>query len=88
MSSVIRNVEIFITLDELVDFNAEVERLEKERDKLQKEIERVDKKLSNEGFISKAPQSVVDEEKDKRIKYQEMLEKVTERLEIIKRKIG
>lgn len=88
MSSVIKNVEIFIPLDELVDFNAELERLEKERDKLQKEIERVENKLSNESFVKKAPQKVVDEEKQKKEKYQDMLQKVAERLKIIKRKIG
>ncbi len=88
MSAVIKGVEIFIPLDELVDFNAELERLEKEKEKLQKELKRVEGKLSNESFISKAPPQVVEAEKEKKLKYQDMMRKVIERLEIVKRKIG
>jgi len=88
MSAVVKNVEIYIPLDQLIDFNAELERLEKEADRLQNELERVEMKLKNESFISKAPQKVVDGEKEKKQKYQDMMEKVSERIEIIKRKIG
>lgn len=88
MSAVIKNVEIFIPLAELIDFKAELQRLEKEKDRLQSELKRVEAKLSNESFMSKAPQKVVDKEKEKQQKYQDMLQKVIERYEIIQRKIG
>ncbi len=88
MSAVIKNVEIFIPLDELIDYKVELERLKKEESRLQKELERVEMKLLNESFISKAPQNVVDGETEKKHKYQDMMEKVSERIEVIKRKIG
>ena len=53
----------------------EVERLEKELLTYQNEIKRVDKMLSNEGFIAKAPASKIDEEKAKKAKYEELLKK-------------
>ena len=50
-------------------------------------MKRVKGKLSNEGFISKAPQKVVDEEKAKQVKYEEMLSKVCERLALVEKKV-
>jgi len=87
VSAVIEGAEIFIPLDDLVDFEKELERLEKEKTKLEKELERVTKKLSNQGFISKAPEKLVEEEKQKKDKYQEMFDKVLERLEYTKNKL-
>jgi len=72
--------EIFIPLAELVDFEKEIERLSKEKDNIEKEIKRVNGKLSNQGFLAKAPQSLVDEEKAKKDKFEEMLKSVEERL--------
>jgi len=88
MSAVVKNVEIYISLDELIDFKAELERLEKEEERLQKELELVETKLSNESFISKAPEKVVNAEKEKKHKYHDMMQKVSERLEIVRKKIG
>ncbi|MFA5528888.1 MAG: class I tRNA ligase family protein, partial [Peptostreptococcales bacterium] len=88
MSAVIEGIEIFIPLDDLVDFKAEFERLTKEEDRIIKEIDRVDKKLGNTGFIAKAPKEVIDGEKEKKAKYEEMIGKIRERIEIVKRKIG
>jgi valyl-tRNA synthetase len=84
VSSVIPGGEIFIPLDDLIDRLKELERLNKEKERLEKEVERVAKKLSNQGFISKAPESVVNEEKEKQSKYQEMLNKVIERINTMK----
>jgi valyl-tRNA synthetase len=84
VSIVAEGAEIFIPLDDLVDREKEIERLEKEKQKLTKELERVNGKLSNEGFISKAPEHVVKEEKEKKEKYAQMLEKVVERLNALK----
>lgn len=88
MSAVISNAEIFIPLDELIDYKAEFERLEKEKEKMLKELERVGGKLSNENFLQKAPKNVVEEEQNKFSKYKDMLEKIEGRIAEIKRKIG
>ena len=77
--------EIFLPLEDLVDMEKEIERLNKEKENLEKELQRVRGKLSNQGFVAKAPQKVIDEEKAKEAKYQEMMDKVTERLNSIKK---
>ncbi|MFQ8602374.1 MAG: valine--tRNA ligase, partial [Anaerovoracaceae bacterium] len=87
MSSVVAGAEIFIPLDDIMDYEAEFDRLQKEKKKLEGEVKRVKGKLSNEGFISKAPQKVVDEEKAKQVKYEEMLSKVCERLALVEKKV-
>lgn len=85
ISVVLDKCRVFLPLKELIDFNKEIERLEKEKKKLESEIKRVVGKLSNEGFVSKAPQHIVDEEKTKQIKYEEMLNNVMGRLDDIKK---
>lgn len=75
---VVPSAEIYLPLDELVDKSKELARLNDEKKKLEGEIKRVDGKLNNAGFVAKAPQKVVDEEKAKGEKYKEMLEKVLE----------
>ena len=87
MSAVIDGAEIYIPLDDLVDYKAELERLTKEKKRLEGEVSRVKGKLSNQGFISKAPEKVINEEKEKMIKYEEMLKKVAERLDLVSRKV-
>ena len=77
---VVPSAEVFLPLDELVDKTKELERLNAEKKKLEGEIKRVEGKLNNAGFVSKAPQKVVDEEKAKGEKYKEMLEKVLENM--------
>jgi len=77
---VVPSAEVFLPLDELVDKTKELERLNAEKKKLEGEIKRVEGKLNNAGFVSKAPQKVVDEEKAKGEKYKEMLEKVLENI--------
>jgi len=78
-------VEIYLPLEDLIDIEKELERLEKEKANLQKEIDRVNAKLGNQGFISKAPAKVIEEEKEKKIKYEQMFEKVLERLNGLKK---
>ena len=87
MSAVINGVEIFIPLDDLLDYAAEAERLTKEKIKLESEVARVIGKLSNQGFVSKAPEKVIDEEKMKQVQYEDMLEKVIARLESVSKKL-
>ena len=59
---------------------AEFRRMEKEREKMRKEVDRVEKKLSNQGFVAKAPQNVIEEERAKEEKYKAILAQVEERL--------
>ncbi len=72
---------LFIPLGDLVDFGAELARLQNEKKKLHKEIERAGSKLNNPGFLAKAPAEVVEEEKTKLGKFTAMLEKVDEIIE-------
>ncbi|HKK94817.1 MAG TPA: valine--tRNA ligase [Anaerovoracaceae bacterium] len=87
MSAVVDGAEVYIPLDDLLDYNAELERLTKEKDRLEKEVLRVDKKLSNQGFTSKAPKNVIEEEENKKVKYEDMLQKVNERLTVVEKKV-
>ncbi|CAO0823033.1 Valine--tRNA ligase [Desulfarculales bacterium] len=64
-SAAVAGVTVYVPLTGLVDFAAEVARLDKEIAKLEKEITPSRKKLTNEGFLQKAPQEVVDKEKAK-----------------------
>jgi len=82
---VIPGAEIYIPLEDLVDFAKEIERLEKEKVNLEKELERVDSKLNNESFVAKAPQKVIEEEQAKKVKYSDMYEKLMERLNSLKK---
>ena len=76
--------ELLIPMDELVDKEKEFERLEKEKKRLESEIKRVDGKLSNKGFIEKAPASVVEEERKKGENYKAMLTTVLDSIEKLK----
>ncbi len=64
---------VFIPLAEVLDMDKELERLNKEREKTIGEIERLEKKLGNEGFVAKAPAAVVEGEKAKLAKYKDVL---------------
>ena len=75
---------IFLPLSDIVDTEKEIARLEAEEKKLNLEIERIEKKLSNEGFVAKAPAAVVDGEKAKLEKYRENLAGVLSALSKLK----
>ena len=74
------DLELYIPFEDLVDIEAEKERLENEKTRLEAEVERAKKMLSNQGFVSKAPESKINEEKEKLAKYEEMLKNTVERL--------
>jgi valyl-tRNA synthetase len=80
VSVVIANANIYIPFAELVDIEKEKERLLKEKERLEGELKRVNGMLSNEKFISKAPESKINEEKEKLAKYTQMMQQVEERL--------
>ncbi|MBI5099261.1 MAG: valine--tRNA ligase [Nitrospirae bacterium] len=69
-------MEVFVPLEGLFDIDAEISRLSKEKIKIEEDIEYVKKKLSNEDFTSKAPQAVVEENKDKYINYLDKLQSI------------
>ncbi len=71
---------LYLPVGDLVDVEKERERLTKEKETLEAEVKRVQGKLNNPGFTAKAPAHLVEEERQKGIKYQEMLDKVLESL--------
>ncbi|MBL4931106.1 valine--tRNA ligase [Clostridium paridis] len=83
VSVVVEVGELFMPLLDLVDRDKELDRLNKEKTKLEGEIKRVEGKLSNERFTAKAPQDVVEAEKAKGEKYKEMLEAVLLRIKAL-----
>ena len=74
----------FIPLAEIIDLDKEAARLSAEIEKLKGEIARIEKKLSNPGFVAKAPDAVVSGEKEKMKKYADTLQKTEDALKKIK----
>ena len=80
ISILLDGIETYIPFEELVDLEAEKQRLQEEKQKLIYEVERCEKMLSNPGFVNKAPEAKVNAEKEKLEKYKAMLENTEERL--------
>ena len=80
VSVVVPDATIYIPFADLVDIDKEIERLNKEAQKVQKELKRAEGMLSNEKFVSKAPEAKVQAERDKVVKYTDMAQKIAERL--------
>jgi valyl-tRNA synthetase len=85
VSALIHDVELYMPLAELVDIAKEIERLEKEQNRLAGEIKRASGMLANPKFVDKAPAAKVEEEKAKLTKYTEMSEQIKERLAQLKK---
>jgi valyl-tRNA synthetase len=84
MSAVLTGVEIYLPLAGLINVEEEIARLNKELDKWTKELKRVQGKLSNERFVSSAPEAVVEAERAKEKDYQEKYAAVEERIATLK----
>ncbi len=84
VSHVLEGLEFFIPLGELVDLSKEVDRLTKELDNVESEIKRANGKLSNKGFLDKAPKNLVESERAKLNKYIDMREKLLEQIKDLK----
>lgn len=84
MSAVVSGAELFMPLEGLIDIEEELKRLQKELDKWAKEVKLVQGKLSNERFVSKAPEAVVAEERKKEADYLEKHATVEKRMEELK----
>ncbi|MBE7087824.1 MAG: valine--tRNA ligase [Clostridiales bacterium] len=84
VSQVISGAELFIPLGDLVDFEKEIERLTKDLENIESEVKRASSKLSNNGFLEKAPKALVDQERAKLDKYIDMREKLKKQLADLK----
>ncbi len=80
VSALLPQAAIYLPFAELVDIEKELERLRKEEKRLEGELERVHKMLSNEKFVSKAPAAKLEEEKAKKEKYTQMMDQVKKQL--------
>ena len=80
MSAIGNDISVYMPFEELIDIEEEREKLKQEISKLQSEVERGTKMLSNPGFVNKAPAEKVEEEKEKLQKYKDMLEDTKARL--------
>lgn len=80
MSAIITGAELYLPLAGLIDIAQEIARLEKEHQHLNTEVERVEKKLGNEGFVAKAPAKVIEEERAKMNDYADKRDKVLARI--------
>ena len=82
-TALVGNMEILVPMAGFIDKDAEVARLTKEVEKLHKEAARISGKLTNAGFVDKAPIAVVDKEKEKLADYNQSIEKLETQLEKI-----
>ena len=83
-TAVIPGAQIFVPLTELVNVDEELAKMEKEEKRLEGEVERAEKKLSNQGFVAHAPEAVVNKEKEKKADYESQLAGVRERIKELK----
>lgn len=76
VSVVTKGANVYMPMGELIDFDKERARLEKEKGKVQKDLDFINKKLSNPGFLAKAPEAVVAQEREKVAKLEELMSKL------------
>jgi valyl-tRNA synthetase len=74
--AVVSGVEVYVLLEDVLDFKSEAARLQKEITKLEKELSITNRKLSNEDFLTRAPAQVVEKEREKAERLGEKLEKM------------
>ncbi|WP_283163248.1 valine--tRNA ligase [Sporolactobacillus mangiferae] len=80
ISSVITGADIYLPLSGLINIEEEIERLKKELEKMNAEVARVDKKLGNPKFVDKAPEAVVNKEREKKTDYLQKRDKLEKRI--------
>lgn len=80
LTAVVSGVEVYLPLKGLIDIDKETARLNKERERIAKELDHIAGKLSNAGFVAKAPADVIDKERAKAQEYQEKQAAIIERL--------
>jgi valyl-tRNA synthetase len=84
-SAVVKDAEIFVPLEGVVDVEKERTRLEKEIVRVTDLLTKTNKKLSNEDFLKRAPKEVIEKEETKRGDYEKMIDKLNQNLERIMR---
>ena len=88
ISVVVEKAELFLPMKDLVDYDKEAQRLKKDMEKTESEIERAEKKLANESFVSKAKPEVVEKEREKLAMYKENLKNLKERAAFVEKQLG
>jgi valyl-tRNA synthetase len=78
------SARVFIPMDELIDKDKEIARLNKEKASVQKDIDFLSGKLNNQGFLAKAPEKLIEAEKAKLVKAQEKMAKILQSIESFK----
>ncbi len=84
VTAVTDSARLFIPMNELVDKDKELARLEKEKAKVQKDIDFLGGKLSNEGFLAKAPEKLIEAEKAKLARAEEKMAKIVQSMAALK----
>jgi valyl-tRNA synthetase len=77
-TAVVKGCELFVPLEGVVDFQSELKRLDKQLQKVTKELSGIERKLANENFLEKAPHEVVASEKAKQQELKEKKSKIFE----------
>ena len=88
ISVVVEKAELFLPMKDLVDYDKEAQRLKKDMEKTEAEIERAEKKLANENFVSKAKPEVVQKEREKLEMYKENLKNLKERAAFVEKQLA
>ena len=81
--AVLADLEVYVPLRGLIDVEVEKQRLDKERDRLEKALAGLEKKFRNEGFLKNAPSAVVGRERERQVEYQKTLDRVNENLALL-----
>ena len=84
LTAVVTGMEVYLELKGLIDTEKEKGRIEKAKAALEKDIARTSGKLNNQGFLAKAPEEVVQKEKEKLAQFEEKMKSFNERLEFLK----
>lgn len=84
-AAVTGEAHLYMPMDQLVDVAKELDRIRKERQNVEKNLAGIENKLSNPGFLAKAPEQVVAGEKEKAAKLRQMLEQLTQSMERMER---
>ncbi|MDD6082116.1 MAG: valine--tRNA ligase [Oscillospiraceae bacterium] len=84
VTAVTDSARAFIPMNELVDKDKELARLNKEKEKVQKDIDFLSGKLNNPGFVAKAPEKLIEAEKAKLAKAEEKMQKINQSIESLK----
>ena len=80
-TAVVQDIDIILPLEDMVDIEEEIARLEKEREEIKSEIKRAEGKLANEGFVNQAPEDLVEAEREKLEEYNRQLGRISERIQ-------